>query len=101
MSDVRGDIGAALEGKLSSEQLAKLMDEILAITKSVSAEHSCRHCGKKTMSRVEVPDAKAVTSALVELANQAWGRPQTETEQAEPITFIRKVIYTGNGPDSE
>jgi hypothetical protein len=93
MADVRTDIGAALEGKLSPEQLETLMDEVLAITKSVSAEFSCRHCNKKTMQRVSVPDAKAVTSALVELANQAWGRPAPENEQAETrVTFIRQSI---------
>ena len=95
MADVRNDIGTALEGKLSAEQLEKLMDEVLAITKSVSAEFTCRHCRKKTMNRVTVPDAKAVTSALVELANQAWGRPQQESEGVQPITFVRKIVYSG------
>lgn len=94
MADVRTDIGAALEGKLTPEQLAYLMNEVLAIKKVVSGDFHCRHCNKTTMKKVEVPDAKAVTSALGELLNQAHGRPQTETDQDQTITFVRQTLYS-------
>lgn len=95
VADVRSDIGAALTGKLTQEQLDMLMNEVLAITKRVSAEFSCKACHQKQRQMVDVPDAKAVTSALVDLANQAWGRPSEDLREAEGIVFTRKVVYAG------
>ncbi len=91
MTDTRSQIGSALEGKLSPEQLAFLMDEVLAITKS--ARGWCAHC--KGAVPVEIPDAKSVTGALVDLANQAWGRPSEDKAEAEGVSFVRKVVYAG------
>jgi hypothetical protein len=36
-----------------------------------------------------------VTGALVDLANQAWGRPSEDKAEAEGIVFVRKVVYEG------
>lgn len=91
MNDVRTQIGSALEGKLTQEQLDTLMNEVLAITKN--SRGWCSTCKKSVF--VEVPDAKAVTGALVDLANQAWGRPQEGSHEPEGITFVRKVFYAG------
>ena len=91
MSDTRSQIGDALAGKLTPEQLSLLMDEVLAIKKT--GRGWCKHCNGAVM--VEVSDPKAVTSALVDLANQAWGRPQDDRQEAEGVTFIRKIVYGG------
>lgn len=88
MTDARTEIGKALEGKLTKDQLDLLMNEVLAITKSAWA--NCPHCKKK--SKFEIPDAKAVTGAVIDLANQAWGRPDVaQMSDDEKITFIREV----------
>lgn len=91
MSDTRSQIGDALRDKLTDEQLTKLMDEVLAIEKG--ARGWCPTCNKAVM--VQVADAKAVTGAIVDLANQAWGRPQDDKQEAEGIQFVRKVVYGG------
>ena len=92
MADARSEIGKALEGKLSPEQLSFLMDEVLAITKRPWADVTCRSCKQKQRVQVDVPDAKAVTGALIDLANQAWGRPDVAAGgDEEKITFIREV----------
>ena len=91
MSDTRSQIGEALQGKLTDDQLKTLMDEVLAIKKQ--ARGWCKHCNGAV--QVEIPDAKGVTGALVDLANQAWGRPQDDKVEAEGITFVRKVVYAG------
>ena len=91
MSGPRADIGSALEGRLTPEQLERLLDEVLAITKT--GRGWCPDCKKSVM--VQVPDAKAVTGALVDLANQAWGRPTESHTEPEGVTFIRKIVYAG------
>ena len=99
MSDTRSQIGAALQGKLTEEQLRFLMDEVLAITKLKQADFSCRHCGRASRQAVEVADAKAVTSALVDLMNQSWGRPAEDKPEVEGISFVRRVVYSGAGDE--
>lgn len=95
VSDTRSQIGDALSGKLDPDQIRLLLDEVLAIRKLAWGEFSCKHCGQRQRQQVEIPDAKAVTGALVDLANQAWGRPQDDKGDVEGITFVRKVVYGG------
>jgi hypothetical protein len=95
MSDTRSQIGDAVAGKLTPEQLAFLMDEVLAITKRAWGEFNCKNCGQLQRQTCEIPDAKAVTSSLADLLNQAWGRPSEDKAEAEGIVFVRKVVYGG------
>jgi hypothetical protein len=95
VSDTRSQIGDALAGKLTAEQLAFLMDEVLAITKRAWGEFNCKNCGQLQRQTCEIPDAKAVTGAMVDLANQAWGRPSEDKVDAEGITFVRKTVFSG------
>lgn len=94
MSDARDQIGAALSGALTPEQLEVLMTEVLAITKQ--GRGWCPTCKKSVI--VEVADAKAVTGAIVDLANQSWGRPEVVSASDEGVSFTRKVVY-GSGKD--
>jgi hypothetical protein len=96
MSDTRSQIGDALAGKLTAEQLAFLMDEVLAITKRAWGEFSCKNCGQRQRQLVEIPDAKGVTGSLTDLLNQAWGRPSEDKVDAEGIQFVRKTVYSGS-----
>lgn len=92
MADARSEIGKALESKLSPEQIDLLLTEILAIKKQAWGDFKCKECGKQQRQLVEISDASQVTKSLIELANQAWGRPgQAEGESEEKITFIREV----------
>jgi hypothetical protein len=88
VSDTRSQIGSALEGRFTPEKLDLLADKILEIDKQ--ARGWCPNCNKAV--HVTIPDAKAVTSALTDLANQAWGRPQDDKQEAEGITFIRQSL---------
>ncbi len=91
MSDVRSQIGKALEGFLTPEQVRKLVDEVLASKKRARAEFNCRKCGKRQVQYAEVDDTKTVVQALETLANQAFGKP-TESKSEAGITFIRQVV---------
>ena len=96
MSDVRQDIGAALTGKLTPEQIKVLIDEVLAIKKKARVEFTCsKDCKRKQIHTAEINDARAVTSALVELANQAWGRP-TETQPEEGVKVEYRVVVNAD-----
>lgn len=88
MSDTRSQIGDALAGKLTDDQLETLMDEVLAITKP--ARGWCKECNRQV--QVEIPDAKGVTHALVELANQAWGKPQDDRGEDLGVTLVRQSV---------
>lgn len=95
MADLRGDIAAALDGWLTPEQLQVLLDEILAVKKG--ARGWCPKCRKQV--QVEIPDAKAVVSAMADLANQGFGRPKESgvTDQ-EKIVFERVVYLVAEDP---
>ena len=96
MSDLRADITKALEGWLTPEQLSALLDEILAAKKN--ARGWCTNCKKAV--QVEIPDAKAVVSAMADLANQGFGRPgESQGSDDEKIVFER-VVYLGSGDDA-
>ena len=88
MSDARSQIGDALNGKLTAEQVKLLMDEILAITKQ--ARGWCKTCGKAVP--VEISDARAVAGALTDLANQAWGRPSEVVKADADLVVNRSVV---------
>ena len=89
MSDPREAIAQALTGFLTPEQTVMLIDEILAIKKQARAEFNCKKCGARQIQFGEVSDAKAVSSALTDLANQAYGRPTESSVQNDPIQFVR------------
>jgi len=92
MADARDEIGKALQSHLSAEQIDLLLTEILAVKKQVNGDFVCKKCGQRQLQKVEVSDPAAVTKALIELSNQAWGRPaQAEGAEEEKITFIREV----------
>ena len=91
LADARSEIGSALESKLTPEQIKILLDEILAITKS--ARGWCPNCKKQV--RVEIPDAKSVTGALIDLANQAWGRPDVAAISDDEKIVFERVVYMG------
>jgi len=82
----------ALRGYLTPEQLAKLIDEVLAIEKRANPEITCKHCGRKQMAWVQVPDAKAVALALPDLLNQAFGRVGEASGAQDPVAFKRLTI---------
>lgn len=91
MSDARSEIGKALESRLSPEQIEMLLNEILAIKKQ--ARGWCSKCKKQV--QVEIPDASAVTKALMELANQAWGRPDVAASGDDEKIIFERVVYLG------
>jgi len=89
MAEPRDAIASALASYLTAEQVTKLIDEILAINKRISAEFTCKKCGARQMQWTTVPDAKAVALALPDLLNQAYGRPGETSERTDPVVFKR------------
>lgn len=89
MSDPREEIAKALSNWMTPDQTAKLVDEVLAITKRASAEFDCKKCGQRQMRWTDIPDAKAVASALTDLSNQAFGRPLEASAHQDPVKFVR------------
>ena len=95
MSDARVQIGSALNDKLSPEQVRFLMDEVLAITKQ--GWGSCKECNHRVL--VDIPDARAVTSSLTDLLNQAWGRPSEVAKEDQGLVVNRKVVLANQDED--
>lgn len=97
MADARDRIRDALETHLTDEQLKTLFDEVLAMSKP--ARGWCSNC--KHAVQVTIPDAKAVTTALMELGNRVWGRPGQETDPGEEqgVVFHRVVLGDELVPD--
>jgi hypothetical protein len=89
MAEPRDELAAKLSSYLTPEQIEKLVDEVLAITKRASAEFNCKSCGQRQMRWTDIPDAKAVASALGDLMNQAFGRPSETSDTTEPVIFKR------------
>lgn len=90
MSDPREQIAQALAGFLTPEQTKMLVDEVLAVTKKGRAQFNCKKCGQLQIQFAEIPDARAVTSAITELMNQSYGRPtEASSANVEPIKFVR------------
>ena len=84
--DARGRIEEALDGLLDRETLNVLLKEVLAVTKQ--ARGWCPTCKKAV--QVDIPDSKAVVSAMSELLVQAKGKPAQENPDDDHVT----VIYT-------
>jgi predicted nucleic-acid-binding Zn-ribbon protein len=89
MAEPREQLATALNQFLTPEQLTKLIDEVLSVTKKAHATFNCKKCGAQQYQYGEINDAKAVASALTDLLTQAYGRPGEEVNQGEPIVFIR------------
>lgn len=89
MSDPRAQIAEALAGFLTPEQTRTLVDEVLATTKQGWADFRCKSCGQQQRQRADIPDARAVTSAITDLMNQGFGRPVESSVQNDPIQFVR------------
>lgn len=89
MAEPREVLATALGNYLTPDQVKKLIDEILAINKRMSSEFTCKGCSKRQMQWIEVPDAKAVASALGDLLSQGFGRPSESSEKTDPVIFKR------------
>jgi hypothetical protein len=90
LTDARTVIGDGLNSKMTPEQVAFLMDEVLAITKRAHGEFNCKKCGQRQKQPCDIPDANAVTIGITRLADQSWGRPQ-ETTAESGLTVSYKV----------
>jgi len=89
MAEPREALAEALQGLLTQEQMETLITEVLATTKKVRAQFNCKHCGRAQIQFGETSDAIAVSKALPDLLNQAYGRPVEADVAAEPVRFIR------------
>lgn len=89
--DPRAAIAEGLAALLTPTQVTFLLQEVLAITKKVSVEFDCTHCGKHFRTSADVPDAKAVVSSLTDLINHGFGRPDVAKMERDMIEFRRFV----------
>ena len=94
--DARGRIEVALDGVLDRETLDVLLKEVLAV--SEQARGWCPNCKKAV--QVDIPDSKAVVSAMGELLTQAHGRPGTD-DQDDQQTIVNIKHVLGEYHDGE
>lgn len=95
----RGEIAKALDGKIDPAKIDFLIDEVLASTKKAWAEFSCKKCNARQRQQAEIPDAKAVVSALTELMNQSWGRPTEQRTETEIV--VERNVYLVKDDDED
>lgn len=88
-NDPRAALAGALSSWMTPEQVQTLIEQILALTKRAQYEYTCKHCKRNQKGYVEIPDAKAVTDSLANLANQAFGRPGEASGEDQTIIFKR------------
>lgn len=88
-TDPRAALATALSTWMTPEQVNTLIEQILALTKRAPYEYTCKHCKRNQRGYVEIPDAKAVTDSLANLANQAFGRPGEASGEDQTIVFKR------------
>ena len=74
MPEPREELGKKLSSYLTPEQIAKLIDEVLAIEKRISAEFVCKSCGQRQMRWTTAPDAKA-NQARAAVAFRSYSKP--------------------------
>lgn len=74
-------IAEKLDDYLTPAQLTRLFDEILALEKQ--GRGWCPNCKKQVW--VQIPDAKAVTGSLMDLANRAFGTPPKAPEPVKEV----------------
>jgi hypothetical protein len=87
--DPRAAIAEALGSLMTPTQVTYLLQEVLAINKRVAARFECSNCGHLDRGWADIPDAKAVVSALTDLLSQGFGRVGESRTDEAPITFIR------------
>ena len=93
-TDARARIAESLDRLLDKPTLNALLTEVLAINKS--GRGWCGTCKKAV--QVEIPDAKAVVSAMSELLTRAKGRPSAESGAPSEFVCNRYVIVQGAEP---
>jgi hypothetical protein len=99
-TDIRAQLGKQLESKFTPEQLNLLINEVLAIKKSVQVEVRCKHCNRAQKVLGEMPDARSVTTALKDLLNQAWGAPVEQRAETE-FKLVRHVFLISESETGE
>ena len=95
--DARSRIQSSLEGVLDKATLDSLLTEVLAIKRQ--ARGWCKECSKAVP--VEIPDAKAVVSAMGELLTQRSGVPERSPRTTRRTTVFYNVITTCSHRDDD
>jgi hypothetical protein len=87
--DPRAAIAEALGDLMTTTQVSYLIQEVLSVNKRVNFTLHCDHCGNKNRRMAEIPDAKAVVSALTDLLAQGFGRPGEARLDEGTVNFRR------------
>lgn len=85
---VRQDLATAITEVFDADWLREFADTIKNMTQGVWGEGTCDKCGSKRKVMVKVPDTQGQLKAVVELLEQAEGRPGTATGEAGGVTLI-------------
>lgn len=95
--DPRDIIRAGLQSWATPEQAVFLADEILATTKRVWTDISCKHCRKGGRYQVEISDARAVAAGIKDLLAEGWGRPDVAQQTDEGRIVFERVVWMTDG----
>ena len=92
----RDRVAQGLAGYRSPELLEKLLGEVMALEKV--AWGSCK-CGKRV--QISVPDARAVTSSLVDLLKEGYGTPNARDTDRSIVVNRTVIVACDSGNECE
>jgi hypothetical protein len=92
-----GSKNEALDGILDAETIRVLVQEVLASKES--ARGWCPDCSKQV--RVEIHDARAVTTGISELLNQAKGPGQESEQGGGTVVHYYSILTCNHGHDDQ
>lgn len=70
------------------------------LSKGYPVEHNCPECGFRKKIIVQIPDFRGITDSVLELWNQAFGRPGTADAEPGGVTIIVNRVWPGDDADS-
>jgi hypothetical protein len=90
---VRQDLGAAITEVFDADWLRGFAETIKTMTHGVWGEGVCDSCGSKRKVMVKVPDTQGQLKAVVELLEQAEGRPGTASGEPGGVTLVVERMW--------
>jgi hypothetical protein len=86
--NVRSALAEVFQKEFSSEYLTELVGQIKSSTKGLRAEVVCRHCQKRQITTVQVPDWDKILIRAMDLLEQTEGRPGVLAVEDAGVTLV-------------
>ena len=100
--ETRAVLTRTIPQAFSEEWLLEYMEAVKGITRGISVDHTCEHCDKRGKVYVQIPNFSEINKTIMDLWNQAFGRPGVAEGEPGGVTIIversSKVALNGDGP---